>query len=407
MLTGLFTDELEIFFRTRTSAPAFPASGNHFIDSRSISTVTTAAIGGVNNLFLALQTVRHQARETRNALQQFSSETPRTIIGHVYAIEAFANILLAESFCSGIPLPIVHFERDYTLTRGFSSDEIQRQALSLLDSARPLAADSARILHFIDLTRARAYGALGLYDSAASAVSAVPDAYQYTLNYSANAMNFFLAGTQWPVSITDREGESGLDYISSRDPRTAAGLVTGPDIVTDLWFPSKYARTGLSSVSIASGVQARLVRAEAELNRGDTAAWLATLNQLRTTGAFTVASNTTDPAVFDTTWAPGAGASHFPQPFPGLRPLSDPGSDTARVSLLFRERAFWLFLTGQRQGDLRRLVRQYRRSEHLVYPTGYWGPAQVAAYGTDVAFPVPVAEQELNPLYGGCLSNDA
>jgi hypothetical protein len=43
----------------------------------------------------------------------------------------------------------------------------------------------------------------------------------------------------------------------------------------------------------------------------------------------------------------------------------------------------------------------------LVYPTGYWGPLQQAPYGTDVVFPVPQAEQKLNPFYRGCNSYDA
>jgi len=44
-----------------------------------------------------------------------------------------------------------------------------------------------------------------------------------------------------------------------------------------------------------------------------------------------------------------------------LAALTDPGTAEARVDLLFRERAFWFFLTGHRQGDLRRLIRQYGR----------------------------------------------
>jgi hypothetical protein len=88
----------------------------------------------------------------------------------------------------------------------------------------------------------------------------------------------------------------------------------------------------------------------------------------------------------------------------GLAPLAEPGSDTARVSLLFRERAFWLFLTGHRQGDLRRLVRQYHRPQAAVYPVGtgtYGGTSRQA-----VDMPIPWKERERNPLFTGCLSRD-
>ena len=39
-------------------------------------------------------------------------------------------------------------------------------------------------------------------------------------------------------------------------------------------------------------------------------------------------------------------------------PTLDPGDAVGRENLLFRERAFWLFLTGHRMGDLRRLISQ-------------------------------------------------
>jgi hypothetical protein len=45
-------------------------------------------------------------------------------------------------------------------------------------------------------------------------------------------------------------------------------------------------------------------------------------------------------------------------------------------------------------GDLRRLVRQYNRPANTVFPTGAWHKA--GAYGTDVNYPVPLAESN-NP----------
>ena len=78
----------------------------------------------------------------------------------------------------------------------------------------------------------------------------------------------------------------------------------------------------------------------------------------------------------------------------GLTPLVDPGTDAARVDLVFRERAFWMFSTGHRTGDLRRLVRQYGRAANTVFPTGNWHKG--GNYGADVTLPVPQAEQN-NP----------
>ena len=86
-----------------------------------------------------------------------------------------------------------------------------------------------------------------------------------------------------------------------------------------------------SSVAITSGIEARMIEAEAQLAAGNTAGALATLNAARTTVT-------------------------------GLTPLTDAGTADARVNQLFRERAIWLFGRGYRLGDMRRLIRQYGRS---------------------------------------------
>ena len=41
------------------------------------------------------------------------------------------------------------------------------------------------------------------------------------------------------------------------------------------------------------------------------------------------------------------------------RSARDPGTAASRVDMLFRERAFWMYFTAHRLGDMRRLVRQY------------------------------------------------
>ena len=54
----------------------------------------------------------------------------------------------------------------------------------------------------------------------------------------------------------------------------------------------------------------------------------------------------------------------------GLSPLTDPGTAAGRVDLVYHERAFWMYLTARRLGDLRRLIRNYGRSPESVFPTG-------------------------------------
>ncbi len=74
-----------------------------------------------------------------------------------------------------------------------------------------------------------------------------------------------------------------------------------------------------------------------------------------------------------------------------------------------RERAFWLFGTAHRLSDLRRLVRQYGRSQDAVFPTGPYtngNQAYYTTFGADVNFPILNAEIG-NPAFHGCINRSA
>jgi hypothetical protein len=81
-------------------------------------------------------------------------------------------------------------------------------------------------------------------------------------------------------------------------------------------------------------------------------------------------------------------------------------SQDERVDFHFRERALWLFLTAHRLGDMRRLIRQYGRTENTVFPSGAYYRPQFPTFGTDVTFPVPFAETN-NPNFQQCIDRNA
>jgi hypothetical protein len=84
--------------------------------------------------------------------------------------------------------------------------------------------------------------------------------------------------------------------------------------------------------------------------------------------------------------------------------LDTPDNQADATTLFFREKAFWTFGRGQRLSDLRRLIRQYGRSQDAVFPVGQY--VKGGAYGTDVNF--PVGDDELaNPLFQGCTDRSA
>jgi hypothetical protein len=223
--------------------------------------------------------------------------------------------------------------------------------------------------------RGRALLDLGRYADAAASVITVPTSYSYTLQYSTAQPNgvFNIVNIQKWITVADREGGNGLDFRSANDPRVPTAFVSkGVDGFTDVYNYTRYSSVS-SPIVLASGAEARLIEAEATLHEGDAPGALQILNALRTT-------------------------------VPGLEPLAPQATDDARVDQLFRERAFWLFATGHRHGDLRRLVRQYARPQATVFPAGPYKNGQT--YGSDVDFP-PDAAQVSNPTYAGCASRGA
>ena len=137
-------------------------------------------------------------------------------------------------------------------------------------------------------------------------------------------------------------------------------------------FPKKYGEAlTISPVVVANGIEARLIQAEAALRRKDFTEWSQQLNKPRILYA------------------------------PELGLLTDPRDSVERINRTFQERAAWLFFTGHRLGDLRRLIREYGRSQNQVFPIGPIVPASKIRFGNDISIPVPLQERS-NPLFSGC-----
>ncbi|MBX6331828.1 MAG: hypothetical protein IRY91_08275 [Gemmatimonadaceae bacterium] len=408
-ISGLLTDELQ------SGAVGQPITLWDFradVDSRSIPELTDPnaslpSSDGQIPAYFYLQTVRGQVQEAKGLLADFGGDTVQALAGHSDAIEGYADVLLADLYCSGIPLSTLDYDGDYTLASGSTTADVYERAVALFDSALTLAADSARVMNLARVGKGRALLALGRYADAALAVADVPDDFAYQVLFTtgdtiasfANQSAADAGMGPWRYTTTDREGINGLDYRSSRDPRVAAVAIGANRYGQTIYHPTKYNATGTTPIVLASGIEARLIEAEAALVAGS-ASWLTTLNALRTDGTFDTQPSDTNPAVTDTLWHAGAGG------VAGLAPLADPGTPDARVDLLFRERAFWLYLTGQRQGDLRRLIRQYGRTPAQVYPTGPY-PGASGLYSGDVTIPVPAAERAFNSKYTGCINRGA
>lgn len=403
--SGLLTDE----FSNARSGSQNP------VDNRNLDENATTSVAGTN--YRDLHKLRGQARFARGVVAKYAPNFSPAVRGHLYAVEAYSEILLSDLYCSGIPLSTLDFEGSFTYRPSSSRTQVYENAISLLDSAMSLADDSANVKTLISVSKGRALTAIGKYEEASEAVRSVAngDIYDVRISFYANGPTGAHAFAA-QADVSDGEGQNGLHYISSGDPRTASDTISLIYSVTTrrvVPLPNKYHAPDSVQFTMADWIEARLIEAEAALHRDEPLIWLSTLNELRTTGMYTSIDTTfqidTAETVIDTTvtrvdtlWAAGTGR------VAGLRPLNDPGTFDSRVDLLFAERAAWLFATGRRQGDLRRLVSQYGRNSETVYPVGTYmnvGSSPTGMYGRYIDVPIP-SEEHRNPLFKGCLNRD-
>jgi hypothetical protein len=393
--SGLFTDEF--------SNSDFQNSQND-VDARTISP------DNVVSDYSRITQSRGFIRDAINAEKQYEPQKTADI-AELYLGMGFIEMSLAEDFCNGIPLGsnnqgVVDYSKPEF--KPLTNQEVYAVALLHVDSALTIlgtATDAAstfvrqaalitkaRIL--IDQNRNQAGTAAGLVSA-----TAVPSTYQYlwTSSPSSNGddigiwqFNNSVGRTTVGDSVMNYQGKkyfalNAIPFASAGDPRvpvlvgSTAGL-SAEDGLTP-FFLQQIWKNRDDPVPMVSGIDARLIEAEARLNASDIPGMMAILNALRAT----------PPKIG--TFQPAAMAA-----------LATPATIDDATTLFFREKAFWTFGRGQRLGDLRRLVRQYGRTQDKVFPTGqqYKGPN----YGSDVNLPVPDGER-VNPQFTGCLDRNA
>ncbi len=383
---GLITDELMALGAPNTGLPSRDMRSGH------------AAAGEPPH------SVRALARLARGVLGKYVPGETSGWQALLFVYEAYAEILTADGWCSGVPLSTLDFEGDWTYKPGSTTDEIYAHVIQLLDSAEARATDSVALQSTIRVLKARAQLALGRYEEARQTVQGIDSDFLYTMRFAfdvrkTNGLRYGQFTSS--ASISDLEGINGLPYLSLGDPRSQGTQVPNFQNVL-VWFPTKYVTTDSSTFVLASGIEVQLIRAEAAFHDDDPAGMLTILNALRTSGAFTVKTTPLPGGGerIDTLWQAGLGG------VAGLRRLELPATPAAQRQRLFAERAAWLFLTGSRQGDLRRLVRKYGLDRESVYPTGsYAVPGYTGAYGTDISFGIGDREAP-NPLFQGCRYDD-
>ena len=380
MFGGLLTDEWR--------------SGDTFIqrntmDQRIWNESNTFNAGPFRNV----NRVRTQALLAIDGLRTYLPDSAAAV-ARMFDFLGYTEVLLGEHYCNGIPLSGIS-GTSITFGNPISNDSLFKLAIANADSALAVARgpDSARVAQFASVIKGRALlgRGRGFLPAAAAAVATVPLSFRFDVSHSLNVNDnqmWALNASSRRYTMGDLEGGTGLPYVSANDPRIATK--TGPDGIFDSAFPITIIRQGIwgrtSNVTLASGIEAQLIVAEAALQANDTTTWLTIINTLRT--------NTTLYPTPQTGFTRG----------PNLTNLAQPADSVARQNVIYSERAFWLFSTGHRLGDMRRLVRPttaggYGRAVNSVYPNGAWFKG--GNYGDAIQMVLPVEELN-NPNYHGC-----
>lgn len=336
---------------------------------------TTAGLG---ELFQSLHRARNLTEDAAASLQAFGVDPDLdTGIPEMYSLAGFTYIFFAEDFCSGVPVSHI-VDQQIVYGQPLTTAQLLDTAVARFNTAlvHPSIVPGDPIYSLASVGLGRALLNQGLFAEAAAAVAEVPPDFVYETEHANTPGNLhnavFEAFNNGNFGVFDQEGENGLDYVSAEDLRVTGDSGIGADNNTESWFPNKY--PGFDApIPLADYTEAQLIIAESELQASDFSGMTQRLNDLRAAA--------------------------------GLGSLSTPGSLDTATDLLFRERAFWLFATGHRLGDMRRLIRQYGRDPETVFPTGdYYKGGQT--YGTDVNLPIPRRETN-NPNVTGCLDRNA
>jgi hypothetical protein len=361
-MTGLLTDELQ-------NTETFPTRTE--VDRRH----TQVNNATMRDIFFNAHLARVSAGRASGAFAAFGPSDPAR--SEVVSLEAYSILLLAEDYCSGVPLSaidtataVVEFGQPMT------TQALLGVAADTFTSALTLASDPDRHnLAEVGKARTLQFEGRSHLGDAATLVADVPTDWTYKITHSKNSQHewngvyeFMWLEGRWIQA--DSEGINGLGF--REDPRNPFSE-NGATFVGLPFFGTLRYSSPDSSTVLASGIEARLIEAEAALQANNNVLFLKKLNDLRDSSGL------------------------------ALPPLADPGTVPARQDMLFSERGQWLYLTAHRLPDLRRLSRStandgYGRDPETVFPTGSWFRGGV--YGPDVNFPIPVEELNNKNLPG-------
>ena len=317
-------------------------------------------------VYTPLQTARASAERVLQLLDGWSdAEVPQrtTLIATMHAYAGYSTLLLGEGFCTTV---ISSLDANRTLVYGgeISRDSAFRVAEARFGAAITTAevAGATNLLNLALVGRARARLDVGDLSGAQSDATQVPPEFTYQMTASASAPRRW--NRVWAQERTSLLTSVGASYQELGEPRVpVTDMRQRSPTGVPVFFQEKYASAS-SPIRIASGAEAQLIVAEADIAAG------------------TAASLESAEAILDAFRARGN------QP-----PLATADQATLRAALIDQRRRE-LFLEGQHLGDIIRFDLTLTPPAGTRYPAG-------GVYGSQKCLQLPDVERQNNPALGG------
>jgi hypothetical protein len=385
---ALITDEM-------ISAGTFPTRTQ--VDSRRIQpsnlTLTTELYTPLHQARFMADTVVYllESRLEDPDFSEVQSQLRRGIaLGKLYG--GFTRIWLAELYCWSILTGMV------PESSPLLPDERLEQAIAFLQEAETMATSigdtNIRVAAVMGQARIQLW--LRNYGEAAALASLVPRGFVYWAEYSnnstaqSNELFLFTWGETEEIHWTVGDGtraDRGLerwahfnDFVALNLIRNRPSGFTSAQGSIPVALQTLYRRPE-AKIYMASGVEARLIRAEAALRSGQFVQAQDLLNDLR--------SDYSNRVVVQ--WG-----VELPAPANQLQPLNLSGNFYEALTTIAAERARELWLTGDRHTTSRRL-RLDPAAQMDLFP-----PVKLGVNGgDDIAFPIVQRELDNNPALSG------
>jgi hypothetical protein len=294
----------------------------------------------------------------------FHTETPESNINVVRAnfVLGYSYLFMAEQFCRGT------VRSGPELSTAAMLDSAAAHFTLAISRGNAAGGEGATLANAARVGLARAYLQAGNTAQAIAAASAVPAGFTYSLNYVDDlAQRNRLANRLWQF-VRDRGSIAVAPIWRTTDPRV-------PWLVTSAYSPQDAAYSTdrgvpyaiqqkypdyTSPIRLASKLEADHIQAEAE----------GTSSQLTLIDARRAAN--------------------------GLTSYSGPTDANSVLTEFFTQKGFDFYLEAKRIGDFR------RHPDNIiglpVSGSTYWKPG-FAPVGTDVCYPLPIAELDNNPNF--------